>query len=168
MTASPNVLRAARAIAAAVVHGTSDDPALEAAQQLDELGLLAPSTDPFSTPGRNRPAPSPAAVAALDQCRRAKDVADTTRAQAEGMPGKPDVSAVGGEVRIVVHPESLADWKQWMHALGVGDARADSTGASMVVRGSHGGVRARLVGVGVPALYGERLDYLGRRTAARP
>ncbi|QWA26212.1 hypothetical protein KJK32_16600 [Streptomyces sp. JCM17656] len=130
--------------------------------------MLTQSTDPFSTPGRNRPAPSPAAVAALDQCRRAKGVADTTRAQIDGMPGEPDVSAVGGEVRIVVHPESLADWKQWMHALGVGDARADSTGAAMTVRCTYGGVRARLVGYGVPALYGERLDYVGRRTAARP
>ncbi|MGA5489608.1 hypothetical protein ACPCK1_17850 [Streptomyces pseudogriseolus] len=165
---NPNILRAARAIAAAVVHGTSDDPALEAAQQLDELGLLAPSTDPFSTPGRNRPEPSPAAVAALDQCRRAKNVADTARAQADGMPGKPDVSSAGGEVLFVVHPRSLADWKQWMHALGVGDARGDSTGAAMTVRCTYGGVRARLVGVGVPALYGERLDYVGRRTAVRP
>jgi hypothetical protein len=165
---NPNIERAARAIAGAIVHGTSGDPALEAAQALDELGLLAPSTDPFSTPGRNRPAPSPAAVAALDQCRRAKGVADTTRAQADGMPGEPDVSAVGGEVRIVVHPKSLADWKQWMHALGVGDARADSTGVAMTVRCSHGGVRARLVGVGVPALYGERLPRLDRRTAVRP
>jgi hypothetical protein len=55
-----------------------------------------------------------------------------------------------------------------MHALGVGDARADSTGVSMTVRCTYGGVRARLVGVGVPALYGERLDYVGRRTAVRP
>ncbi|MET9729278.1 hypothetical protein ABZZ79_01005 [Streptomyces sp. NPDC006458] len=165
---NPNIERAARAIAAAVVHGKTGDPALEAAQALDELGLLAPSTDPFMTPGRNRPAASPAAVAALDQCRRAKGVADATRAQADGMPGKPDVSAVGGEVRIVVHPESLADWKQWMHALGVGDARADSTGVAMTVRCTYGGVRARLVGVGVPALYGEMHIARGRRTAVRP
>lgn len=168
MTTNPNIERAARVIAAAVVHGTSGDPALEAAQTLDELGLLAPSTDPFMTPGRNRPAASPAAVAALDQCRRAKGIADTTRAQTDGMPGEPDVSAVAGEVRIVVHPKSLADWKQWMHALGVGDARADSTGASMTVRCTYSGVRARLVGMGVPALYGEQLARLGRRTAVRP
>ncbi|MCX5562766.1 hypothetical protein [Streptomyces sp. NBC_00038] len=165
---NPKIERAARTIAAAVVHGTSGDPALEAAQALDELGLLAPSTDPFSVPGKNRPAPSPAAVAALDQCRRAKSVADSARAQADGMPGKPDVSAAGGEVKFVVHPRSLADWRQWMHALGVGDARADSTGVSMTVRCTVGGVRARLVGIGVPALYGEQLADLGRRTAVRP
>ena len=165
---NPNILRAARTIAAAVVHGMTDDPALEAAQQLAELGLLTPSTDPFATPGRNRPEASPAAVATLAKCAAAKRVADTTRAQVDGMPGEPDVSASGGEVRIVVHPKSLADWKQWMHALGVGDARADSTGVSMIVRCTYGGVRARLVGVGVPALYGERLDYLDRRTAVRP
>ncbi|MCX4969357.1 hypothetical protein OHA98_41770 [Streptomyces sp. NBC_00654] len=163
-----NIERAARAIAAAVVHGTTGDPALEAAQQLDELGLLTRSTDPFSTPGKNRPAPSPAAVAALAECGKAKRIADTARAQIDGMPGTPDVSSVGGEVRFVVHPRSLADWKQWMHALGVGDSRADSTGVSMTVRCTYGGVRARLVGVGVPALYGEQLADLGRRMAVRP
>jgi hypothetical protein len=165
---NPNILRAARTIAAAVVHGTTDDPALEAAQQLAELGLLAPSPDPFSTPGRNRPEPSPAAVATLAKCAAAKRVADTTRAQVDGMPGEPDVSAVGGEVRIVVHPKSLADWKQWMHALGVGDARGDSTGVAMTVRCTYGGVRARLVGVGVPAMYGELHGRLDGRTAVRP
>lgn len=162
---NPNVLRAARTIAAAVVHGTTDDPALEAAQQLAELGLLTPSADPFATPGRNRPEPSPAAVAALAKCAAAKRVADTTRAQVDGMPGEPDVSASAGEVRIVVHPKSLTEWKQWMHALGVGDARGDSTGTSMIVRLTYGGVRARLVGYGVPAMYGDMHD---RRTAVRP
>ncbi|MFF7171137.1 hypothetical protein [Streptomyces pseudovenezuelae] len=123
---------------------------------------------PFTAPGRNRPAPSPAALAMLATCRKAKQVADTARAQSDGMPGKPDVSAAGGEVSIVVHPKSLADWKQWMHALGIGDARGDSTGVSMIVRCTYGGVRARLVGVGVPALYGEMHDRTDRRTAVRP
>lgn len=167
MTAA-NVLRAARAIAGAIVHGTGSDPALEAAQHLDELGLLAPSTDPFSTPGRNRPEPSPAAVAVRAACGKAKRVADTARAQIDGMPGSPDVSAAGGEVLFVVHPKSLTDWKQWMHALGVGDARGDSTGGSMVVRCTYGDVRARLVGVGVPAMYSEMHGRLDRRTAVRP
>lgn len=162
------VERAARAIAAAIVHGTTADPALEAARALDDLRLLAPSTDPFSTSGRNGPTPSPAAAAALDQCRRARQAADTARAQTDGMPGEPDVSAAGGEVTFVVHPRSLTDWKQWMHALGIGDARGDSTGASMVVRCTYGGVRARLIGVGVPAMYGELHGRLDRRTAARP
>jgi hypothetical protein len=165
---NPNIARAARTIAAAVVHGTSGDPALEAAQALDELGLLMQSTDPFSVPGRNRPAPSPAAVAALDQCRKAKRVADVARDEVAELPGEPDVSAAQGEVTFVVHPRSLADWKQWMHTLGVSDVRAASTGVSMVVRCRYGGVRARLVGVGVPALYGEQLADLGRRTAVRP
>ncbi|MCX4615749.1 hypothetical protein [Streptomyces mirabilis] len=124
--------------------------------------------DPFAAPGRNRPAPSPAAVAVLAECRKAKEAADTARAQSDGMPGTPDVSAAGGEVSIVVRPQSLTDWKQWMHALGVGDARGVSTGTSMIVRCTFGGVRARLVGVGVPALYGERHGRLDRRTAVRP
>lgn len=124
--------------------------------------------DPFLRLGRNRPAPSPAAVAALAQCGAAKRAADTVRAQIDRMPGGPDVSAAGGEVSIVVRPRSLADWRQWMHALGAGDSRADSTGAHMVVRCTYGGVRARLVGVGVPALYGEQLAGLGRRAAVRP
>ena len=167
MTPNPNVEPAARVIAAAIVHGTSSDVALEVAQALDDARLLVRPADPFAAPGRNRPAPSPAAVAALDKCRRAKVAADTARAQTEGMPGEPDVSASGGEVSIVVHPTTLADWKQWMHALGVGDTRGDSTGVSVIVRCTYGGVRARLVGVGVPALYGELHGRLDRRTAVR-
>ena len=115
----------------------------------------------------DRSAPSPAAVALLAQCRAARQVADTVRAQSDGMPGRPDVSAAGGEVTFVVHPRSLADWRQWTHALGVGNARATSTGVSMVVRCTYGGVRARLVGVGVPAMYGQMHAETGR-TAVRP
>ncbi|MEV5911110.1 hypothetical protein AB0M00_19680 [Streptomyces chartreusis] len=156
MTQNPNIEAAARVVAAAIVHGTSSDVAREVAQALDDARLLVrPVADPFATPGRNRPEKSPAALAALADCRKARQVADTARAQADGMPGKHDVSAAGGEVTFVVHPTSRAEWKQWMHALGVGDARGDSTGTSMIVRCTYGGVRARLVGVGVPALYGE-------------
>jgi hypothetical protein len=165
---NPTVDRAARIIAAAIVHGTSTDPALDAAQALADARLLVPAPDPFAKPGRNRPEPSPAAVAALAACGKAKQAADTARAQTEGMPGEPDVSAAGGEVTFVVHPQSVADWRQWTHALGVGDARGDSTGVAMVVRCTYGGVRARLVGVGVPALYGELHGRLDRRTAVRP
>ena len=166
MNSNPTVERAARIIASAIVHGTSTDPALDAAKALDDLRLLVPA-DPFETPGRNRPAPSPTAVATLANCRRAKAVADTARAEVADMPGAPDVSAAGGEVQIVVHPRTLADWKQWMHALGVGDARGDSTGVAMTVRCTYGGVRARLVGVGVPALYGEMHAARDHRTAVR-
>jgi len=85
-----------------------------------------------------------------------------------GMPGAPSVTALRGEVTFVVHPQSLADWRQWTHALGVADARGSSTGGSMVVRCTYGGVRARLVGVGVPAMYGDMHARTGRRTAVRP
>lgn len=157
-----NVERAARIIAAAVVHGKTGDPALEAAQSLDELGLLAPSI------GRSRPEPSPSALAVLAECRRAKNAAYTASLETAGMPGEPAVTAAGGEVQFVVHPQRLADWQQWTQTLGVGDALGDSTGTSMVVRFTYSGVRARLVGVGVPAMYGSELPArLGRRTAVR-
>ncbi|MFI9600375.1 hypothetical protein ACIHCX_10920 [Streptomyces sp. NPDC052043] len=164
---NPNIERAARVVAAAIVHGTSGDPALDVAQALDDARLLVPA-DPFAAPGRSRHTASPAALAALAECRRAKQVADTARAQTDGMPGRPNVSAAGGEVQFVVHPTSLADWRQWMHALGVGDARGTSTGVSMIVRCTVGGVRARLVGVGVPAMYGELHGRLDRRAGVRP
>lgn len=157
--------RAARVIAAAIVHGTGADPALDAARALADARLLAP-VDPFDTPGRNRP--SPAAMAALADCRRAKKVADDARPLVEELPGDGHVDAAGGEVTFVVHPQSVAEWRKWLHALGVGDARGDSTGASMVVRCTYLGIRARLVGVGVPALYGDLHARTGRRTAARP
>lgn len=160
--------RAARIIAAAFVHGTTTDPAFEAARLLDEQGLLAPApADPFEAPGRNRPVPSPSAVAALADCRRAKAIADDALSLVEDMPGVPTVEAAGGEVKFVVHPRSLADWKQWLHALGAGDARGKSTGAAMVVHCTYLGVRARLVGYGVPAMYGAMHDAQ-RRTAVRP
>ncbi|MEW1866993.1 hypothetical protein AB0420_02145 [Streptomyces caelestis] len=161
-----HIERAARIIAATIVHGTGGDPALDAAQALADERLLAPA-DPFQAPGRNRPAPSPAALAALADCRRAKAVADDARPLVAGMPGDAVVDAAGGEVSFVVHPSTLADWKQWMHALGVGDARGESTGAVMVVRCTYLGIRARLVGIGVPALYSGVHARTGRRTAAR-
>ncbi|MFC8873182.1 hypothetical protein [Streptomyces ardesiacus] len=149
--------RAARIIAAALVHGTTTDPAYEAARLLDEQGLLAAApADPFEAPGRNRPAASPAAVAALADCRRAKKIADDAQSLVTDLPGAPEVEAAGGEVKFVVHPRSLADWKQWLDRLGIGDARGRSTGAAMVVHCTYLGVRARLVGYGVPAMYSER------------
>ncbi|MCX4705693.1 hypothetical protein [Streptomyces sp. NBC_01373] len=158
MSRNPNIERAARTVAAAIVHGTSSDVALEVAQALDDAGLLVrPEADPFTVPGRNRTVPSPAAVAALADCRRAKYVADGAVAEVADMPGAPDVWAAGGEVRIVVHPRSLAEWKRWTYELGVGDARGDSTGAALVVRCTYGGVRARLIGYGVPAMYKAQL-----------
>ncbi|GGQ80979.1 hypothetical protein [Streptomyces flaveolus] len=156
--------RAARVIAQAIVHGTTTDPAYEAARLLDEQGLLATTpADPFAAPGRNRP--SPAAVAALADCRRAKGIADDAKTLVADMPGAPAVEAAGGEVQFVVHPRTLADWKQWLHALNAGDARGDSTGAAMVVRCTYLGVRARLVGYGVPAMYSAL--NAARRSAVR-
>ncbi|MFD5838180.1 hypothetical protein ACFWHV_32225 [Streptomyces collinus] len=118
--------------------------------------MTNPPAAPFAAPGRVRPALSPAAVKLLAECRAAKDAAYTASVETAGLPGTPTVTAVRGEVQFVVHPESLADWRRWLHDLGAGDVRGESTGASMVVRCSYGGVPARLVGVGVPALYGER------------
>lgn len=158
-----HVTRAARIVASAIVHGESLDPALDAAQALDDLGLLAlQPRDPFTAPGRNRPA-SPAAMAVLADCRKAKGAAYTAAVETAGLPGDPQIDAAGGEVQIVVHPRSLADWRSWMHALDVGDARGQSTGASMTVRCTYGGVRTRLVGIGVPAMY----TALSTRTGAR-
>lgn len=166
---NPNLAGAARVIAAAIVHGTSSDVALEVAAALDDARLLVRPADPFAEPGHRRPAPSPRALAALADCRRAKNVADDARPLLADLPGDPSVDAAGGEVTFVVHPTSLADWRRWLHMLGVGDARGDSTGASMVVRCEYLGVRARLVGVGVPALYGERPPLRSPKpTAVRP
>lgn len=167
MSNETNIERAARIIAEAVVHGTTTDLAYEAARLLDREGLLVtPPADPFEAPGRHRSVPSPAAVRVARECRLAREAADTVRAVAEDMPGEREVSAAGGEVRLVVHPRSLADWRQWLFALGAGEARGTSTGAAMVVRCRFGGVRMRLVGYGVPAMYGE-MHAAQRRTAVR-
>jgi hypothetical protein len=157
---NPNTERAARVIAAAIVHGTSADVALEVAAALHDARLLV---QPAA-----RPAKSPAAVATLDRCRRAKQVADIIGTHTGAMPGEPDVSAAGGEVSIVVHPRSLDDWARWLRSVGAGDARGDSTGVSMIVRATYSGARIRLVGVGVPALYGAQLARPDRKTAVRP
>ncbi|MFJ7067543.1 hypothetical protein [Streptomyces sp. NPDC101115] len=111
-------------------------------------------TDPFTAPSRPRPAPSPAAVALLAQCRRAKAVADSAPARFADMPAPAAVSAAGGEVQLVVHPKTLADWVRWTTVLGV-RTRQVHTGSTTVVRCTYGGVRTRLVGVGVPALLTE-------------
>src|SRR5690606_35017936 len=100
MTTTP-IQRAARIIATAIVHGTSSDPALEAAHALAAARLLPAPADPFAAPGRHRPAPSPAAIATLADCRRAKRIADDARDVIEGMPGDPAVDAAAGEVMFV-------------------------------------------------------------------
>lgn len=168
MSRNPNIEPAARALAAALVHGTSDDVALEMATALDDAGLLVrpAAADPFTAPGRNRPvpAPNPAAIAELDRGRKASVAADAARPEVCDMPGEPDVSAAHGEVRIVIHPRSLADWKRWTLALGVDDAQSKDTGGAMVARCTYRGVRARLVGYGVPALLDKALQ--SRNTAA--
>ncbi|NJP71937.1 hypothetical protein [Streptomyces sp. C1-2] len=107
----------------------------------------------FPLPGRSRPRPSPEAVAALAACRKAKSAAYSASVETAGMPGRPTVTAARGEVQFVVHPRTLADWSRWKQTLGVTDVRGDSTGTAMVVRLTYAGVRARLVGYGVPALY---------------
>lgn len=109
--------------------------------------------DPFAAPGRNRLTPSPAAVALAVQCRKAKSLADAAPARFESLPAAPEASAAGGEVQLVVRPTCLADWSRWTTALGIRDVRRmTNTGTSTVCRFELDGVRARLVGVGVPAL----------------
>lgn len=100
------------------------------------------------------PAPSPAAVALLAQCRRAKAVADTAPKAFAKLPAPvPAVTAAGGEVRLVVRPQSLKDWARWTATLDPGCRRRElMAGGQMVVIGTHRGVRTRLIGVGVPAL----------------
>ncbi|MFF1498662.1 hypothetical protein ACFVZR_01990 [Streptomyces sp. NPDC058316] len=121
-------------------------------------------TDPFAAPGRNRPAPSPAAVALAVQCRKAKSVADTAPTRFEQMPTPPAASAAGGEVQLVVRPRTLADWARWTAELGIPDARRmTNTGTATVARFELDGVRGRLVGVGVPALLAEVYDAKGAR-----
>ncbi|MFI1607805.1 hypothetical protein ACH4YN_37825 [Streptomyces griseofuscus] len=158
MTTNPNAIPAADLIARVTAGRTAVDPALEVAAALDDAGLLT-RPDPFAAPGRNRPGPSPAAVAVLVQCRQAKAAADLAQPEVVEMPGEPAVTAAGGEVRFVVRPRSLDDWRRWTRALGVVDAQSKSVGGAMVARFTYRGVRARLVGEGVPALLGEALAY---------
>ncbi|MET9816560.1 hypothetical protein [Streptomyces sp. NPDC006355] len=155
MTTNPNVIPAADLIAG-MAHRAAVDPALDAAAALDDAGLLT-RPDPFALPGRNRPAPSPAAVAALVECRKAKAAAELAEPEVAEMPGEPAVSAAGGEVRFVVRPRSLEDWRRWTQALGVHDAQGRAIGGALVARFTYRGVRARLVGEGVPALLGAAL-----------
>ncbi|MDW4900609.1 hypothetical protein RB625_19560 [Streptomyces californicus] len=110
-------------------------------------------TDPFTTPGHHRPTPSPAAVALAIQCRKAKALADTAPTRFEDMPAPATTTAAGGEVQLVVRPACLADWARWTAELGCRDPRRMvHTGTSTVCRFELDGVRARLIGVGVPAL----------------
>ncbi|MFJ8855284.1 hypothetical protein [Streptomyces sp. NPDC102437] len=108
--------------------------------------------DPFETPGRTRPTPTPAALALLAQCRKAKTIADTAPARFEEMPTPPAASAAGGEVQLVVHPQSLTDWARWTAELGIHTHRMTNVGPATVCRFELDGVRARLIGIGVPAL----------------
>ncbi|MEV6074973.1 hypothetical protein AB0L80_07680 [Streptomyces sp. NPDC052069] len=110
-------------------------------------------TDPFTTPGHHQPTPSPAAVALAAQCRKAKNLADTAPTRFQRMPVPAATSAAGGETQFVIHPKSLADWARWTTALGIRDTRRmTNTGTTTVCRFELDGVRARLIGVGVPAL----------------
>lgn len=158
MTTNPNTLPAADVVAEVLLHGKTTDPALDVAVALDGAGLLArPAADAFDVPGRYRPGPSPAAVARLVECRKAKAAADLAEPEVAELPGEPAVSAAGGEVRFVVRPRSLEDWRRWTRALGVHDAQGRAIGGAVVARFTYRGVRARLVGEGVPALLGEAL-----------
>ncbi|MEU3447197.1 hypothetical protein AB0H29_08200 [Streptomyces thermolilacinus] len=167
MTRNPNIERAARVIAATIVHGSSPDIAREIATALDDAGLLdrTAAYDPFAV-GRASAAPSPEALAVAAQCRRAKAAADAARAEVVDLPGVPEVSAAGGEVTFVVHPRCLTDWKRWTLALGVEDAQSHSTGSAVTARFTYRGVRARLIGVGVPELLRSALST-SRTAAAR-
>ncbi|MEV8349008.1 hypothetical protein ACFVTT_15875 [Streptomyces niveus] len=125
---------------------------------------MTPLADPFAAPGRNRPRPTPAALALLAQCRKAKSVADTAPARFEDMPTPPAASAAGGEVQLVVRPRTLADWARWTTELGIRDVRRmTNTGTATVCRFELDGVRGRLVGVGVPALLAEVYGAKGAR-----
>ncbi|MGO4630552.1 hypothetical protein AB4225_06345 [Streptomyces sp. 2RAF24] len=120
-------------------------------------------TDPFTAPMRPRPTPSPAAVALLAQCRQAKAVADAAPVRFATMPAPAAASAAGGEVLLVVHPRSITDWVRWTTELGAQDPqRQVHSGSQTVVRCEIGGVRTRLVGVGVPALLTDHLHKGGR------
>ncbi|MFF5451824.1 hypothetical protein ACFY40_11365 [Streptomyces sp. NPDC012950] len=118
---------------------------------------------PFAGPARS--VPSPAAVALRVQCRRAKAIADAAPVRFADMPAGPaEVSAAGGEVRFIVRPQSLSDWTRWAQELGATDPRRTThTGSQTIVRCEVGGVRMRLVGVGVPALLSEHARRSGVR-----
>ncbi|MFJ2249401.1 hypothetical protein ACIQGT_40235 [Streptomyces sp. NPDC093108] len=125
------------------------------------------NTDPFAAPGRNRPTPSPAAVALAAQCRKAKALADAAPVRFEEMPTPPpSASAAGGEVQLVVHPRSLTDWARWTTELGIRDTRRmTNVGPATVCRFELDGVRARLIGIGVPALLAETYGPKGAHHA---
>jgi hypothetical protein len=106
------------------------------------------TADSYTAPGRR---PSPAALALLVQCRKAKALAQSAQVVFRTETPRPVASAAGGEVTIVVQPTTLAEWQRWTQRLGVRKP-GKSTGTQLVVRCWFGGVRTRLVGVGVPAL----------------
>lgn len=124
--------------------------------------------DPFAAPGRNRPTPSPAAVALAVQCRKAKVIADTAPTRFKTLPAAPEASAAGGEVEFIVRPTCLADWARWTTSLGIHDVRRmKSTGTATVVRFELDGVRGRLIGMGVPALLAETYGPYSSKGARR-
>jgi len=106
------------------------------------------TADSYTVTGRR---PSPAAVALLVQCRKARALADSAQLVFRTETPRPVATAAGGEVTIVVRPTSLAEWARWAQRLGAREP-GKSTGTQMVVRCRYGGVRTRLVGVGVPQL----------------
>ena len=117
--------------------------------------------DPFAAPGRNRP--TPAAVALLAQCRQAKLVADAAPTTFADMPTPAAASAAGGEVQLVVRPRLLSDWLRWTAVVSADPSRTVHTGATTIVRCEVGGVRTRLIGVGVPTLLAEHARRAGVR-----
>lgn len=156
---NPNIDRAARVIATAIVHGSHADVALEVAQALDDAALLV-------RPGRRETVPTPAEVAEISAARRAQTVVDNARGF-EDMPGAPRVMAAGPEVRVVVHPRSLVEWRAWTVRLNVRPQDVKLIGHSAVAVGRCGGVRVRVTGLGVPALVGAELRRGEKRGVAR-
>lgn len=93
---------------------------------------------------------TPATVAALLAARKTKP-APAPAVKAPARPAAP-VAPRGGVVTLTLRPKSLSDWKRWTHDLGVAGSHMDSTGTALVAHITYGGVPARLVGEGVPAL----------------
>lgn len=122
-------------------------------QMLDEAEPLLPMAlrDETGQEPRvvSKGAASPATVAALVAARKTKTLA----APSTPAPTPPPAPARRpGGVTLTLRPRCLADWVRWTHDLGVADVRMDSTGSALVADITCGGVPARLVGEGVPAL----------------
>lgn len=109
---------------------------------------------------------SPATVAAAIAARKARPAA--AAAPAVKTPASPAEPAArrGDVVTLTLRPKSLADWVRWTHDLGVAGVRMDSTGSALVAHITYGGVPARLVGEGVPALLRAAHRPTARKAAA--